>query len=224
MFPPNHISAKDDPLNYSQVTESHEFVMMHQRLPDSLESGLGFGNQGTSDDEDPTLGLGLFMSCDISLPPLFNSSSMTRFTNNGQGSSSGTSSGFSSKFSKTNILSQLQQSKQSQLYSQIPQASTKGNGIGDGNSLRNQLAVQSMRDISSYDVKKVKFANSDKENESGNEDAEMAPVETSKQKRVALKNKKQEEFDKQRDKVVSFLDLNEETTPASGKLAKQVAQ
>lgn len=35
--------------------------------------------------------------------------------------------------------------------------------IGDGNSLRNQIAVSSMRDISSYDVKKVKFAQ-DKEN------------------------------------------------------------
>jgi hypothetical protein len=35
--------------------------------------------------------------------------------------------------------------------------------IGDGNSLRNQIAVSQMRDISSYDVKKVKFA-ADKEN------------------------------------------------------------
>lgn len=77
-----------------------------------------------------------------------------------------------------------------------------------------------MRDISNYDVKKVKFANSD---DKENEDVEMAPVESSKQKRVALKNKKQEDFEKQRDKIVSFLDLNEEINPASGKLAKQIA-
>jgi hypothetical protein len=41
----------------------------------------------------------------------------------------------------------------------------------------------------------------------------------SKQKRVALKNKKQEEFDRQRDKVIASLDLNEEGPPM-GKLAK----
>lgn len=62
--------------------------------------------------------------------------------------------------------------------------------IGDGNSLRNHIAVSSMRDISSYDVKKVKFA-SDKENvepDSAADDQQV--VVDSKTKKAALKNKK----------------------------------
>lgn len=44
----------------------------------------------------------------------------------------------------------------------------------------------------------------------------------SKTRRVALKNRKQEEFDKQRDHILHCLDLNEDNQ--SGKIAKQVAQ
>jgi hypothetical protein len=60
----------------------------------------------------------------------------------------------------------MQSKPMSQKYSQIAQLSQSGQWfVGDGNSLRNQLAVQSMRDISTYDVKKVKFVDStEKEN------------------------------------------------------------
>ena len=45
---------------------------MQQRLPDSFDNSRD-NNHGTatSEDEDPTLGLGLFMSCDIGMPSFF---------------------------------------------------------------------------------------------------------------------------------------------------------
>ncbi len=45
---------------------------MQQRLPDSFDHSRD-NNHGTanSEDEDPSLGLGLFMSCDIGMPSFF---------------------------------------------------------------------------------------------------------------------------------------------------------
>lgn len=94
--------------------------------------------------------------------------------------------------------------------------------IGDGNSLRNHIAVSSMRDISSYDVKKVKFA-SDKENvepESAGDDQVL--VVDSKTKKAALKNKKQDDFKTKKDSIINLLDLNN-TKSDSQKVSKQLA-
>lgn len=55
------------------------------------------------------------------------------------------------------VTSKRQQVSQSQ-----SQRVVGSQGIGDGNSLRNQMALQSLRDISIYEVKKVKFAEEDK--------------------------------------------------------------
>lgn len=168
--------------------------------------------------------LGLFMSCDINMPSMMFLPS--------QPSRSGQSSNMTSKDKSNGMFSQLQttlaaskMSQLSQLGQQMSQAVLSQRGgsglIGDGNSLRNQLALQSMRDISSYDVKKVKFAEdgtADQENQPANELANK-----SKNYRNALKNKKQEELEEKRAKVLSALDLNEEP-PVQGKLAKQLHQ
>ena len=73
-----------------------------------------------------------------------------------------------------------------------------------------------MRDFSSYDVKKVvKF-----EDSAGNQDENDVPL-SSKAKRINIKNKKEEEFDKKRDKILQSLDLN--SNEPLGKTAKQIA-
>lgn len=46
----------------------------------------------------------------------------------------------------------------------------------------------------------------------------------SKTKRVALKNKKADDFNRKRDGILAALDLNEESEMPVGKLAKQIAQ
>ena len=73
-----------------------------------------------------------------------------------------------------------------------------------------------MRDFSSYDVKKVvKF-----EDNTVNQDENDVPL-SSKAKRINIKNKKEEEFDKKRDKILQSLDLN--SNEPLGKTAKQIA-
>ena len=58
----------EDLLNYSQISECMD---LQQRLPDSLDNSRDNQIGGVTDDEDPSLGLGLFMSCDISMPTFF---------------------------------------------------------------------------------------------------------------------------------------------------------
>jgi hypothetical protein len=81
-----------------------------------------------------------------------------------------------------------------------------------------------MRDISSYDVRKVKFAEDtvpgdNQENQPGNE---PLPGGNKSKSYRALKNKKQEELEEKRAKVLAALDLNEEAPAPIGKLAKQL--
>ena len=81
-----------------------------------------------------------------------------------------------------------------------------------------------MRDISSYDVKKVKFAASDKENmepeSAATEDQVM--VVDSKTKKAAFKNKKQDDFKTKKDNIIGLLDLNNSRSEQQ-KTAKQLA-
>ena len=80
-----------------------------------------------------------------------------------------------------------------------------------------------MRDISSYDVKKVKFA-ADKENtdpDSVQPTEDQVMVVDSKTKKAALKNKKQDDFKSKKDSIIGLLDLNN-TRSESQKTAKQL--
>jgi|LauGreDrversion4_2_1035121.scaffolds.fasta_scaffold126541_4 hypothetical protein len=47
----------------------------------------------------------------------------------------------------------------------VPSYLSQRGAIGDGNSFKNHMAVHSLRDISSYDVKKVKFTDENQEPE-----------------------------------------------------------
>ena len=59
----------EDLLNYSQI--SADYVDVQQRLPDSFDNSRDIQQGTNSEDEDPSLGLGLFMSCDIGMPSFF---------------------------------------------------------------------------------------------------------------------------------------------------------
>ena len=148
----------EDLLNYSQISDNHD---LHQRLPDSFENSRDIASHANTDDEDPSLGLGLFMSCDINMPSFFSSK------NTNAGSSMLQSKLKSQMLSQIGISQSGQQSKHSNLTLMSQRNNVGSQYIGDGNSLRNQLAVQSLRDISSYDVKKIK-ASTDKENQEPN--------------------------------------------------------
>ena len=78
-----------------------------------------------------------------------------------------------------------------------------------------------MRDISSYDVKKVKFAGADKENTDPDSVQPEVIVVDSKTKKAALKNKKQDDFKSKKDSIIGLLDLNN-TRSESQKTAKQL--
>lgn len=85
-----------------------------------------------------------------------------------------------------------------------------------------------MRDISSYDVKKVKFDFATGSTSGDEEDKNDTPVVQqtmdSKNRRVALKNKKADDFNRKREGILAALDLNDdENDKPIGKLAKQVA-
>jgi hypothetical protein len=94
----------------------------------------------------------------------------------------------------------------------VPSYLSQRGAIGDGNSFKNHMAVHSLRDISSYDVKKVKFTDENQEPEAASK----------KQQRVELKAKKVNEIEKKKAGLLSFFDLNE--SEPVGKLAKQLAQ
>ena len=128
-------SLQDDPLNYSQLTDANHHGD-YMLMHQRLPDDIT-RDINQHDDEDPSIGL--FLSCDINM------------------STTNISSGFTSKYTK---FSSQHSNSQMMVLSQ----QRKVGAVGDGNSLRNQMAIQSMRDISQYDVKKVKFVDY-KENE-----------------------------------------------------------
>ncbi len=77
-----------------------------------------------------------------------------------------------------------------------------------------------MRDISQYDVKKVKFNESEIQQQP-DEDLLLERQTQSKHNKAALKNKRADEFANKRDHILKHLDLNEEAS-SKGKMAKQV--
>ncbi|CDW83022.1 UNKNOWN [Stylonychia lemnae] len=161
-----------------------------QRLPDSLDSSR---DNGASDDEEK---LNMFMSCD--LENLFQSTKGSMISS-----------------SKNSSKSKLQQSQMSQKNSQVPAQQMK---IGDGNSLKNQLALLTTRDITQLDIKKVQaFTEVNKENIDP-----QIHIDFQNKNQKNLKILKKDQIEQQKVSILNGLNLNNDFSVS--KFGKQLTQ